>query len=240
MKKFGKKKFFEGDQKGDFTITKPNFLENTLVYCNQGTISTLKARDYAIYLDYIILGQIIPAFNSPADLDNYILKENKVILHVSLYNTETGHFRRVKKWLVFVMIRGDSHEDFYSYGYDEEKSRVLYSSLKHPLANILQGTAFKKHVEKLIEEKQNKESSKLFFFLPSTTDRKEKINKFFGNVNLHPIDSPDKDFVNYSVKSQTFFPHHLELRSGSEREAAREIVRNYMKHIAGISISNLI
>ena len=103
--KIWKKKFFEGDQKGDFTITKPNFPENTLVYCNQGTISTLKARDYAIYLDYIILGQIIPAFNSPADLDNYVLKENKVILHVPLYNTKTGHFRRVKKWLVFVMIR---------------------------------------------------------------------------------------------------------------------------------------
>ena len=41
-----------------------NFLENTLVYCNQGTIWTLKAGDYAVYLDYVILGQIIPANNS--------------------------------------------------------------------------------------------------------------------------------------------------------------------------------
>ena len=203
--KIWKKKFFEGDQKGDFTITKPNFLENTLVYCNQSTISTLKARDYAIYLDYIILGQIIPAFNSPADLDNYILKENKVILHVSLYNTETGHFRRVKKWLVFVMIRGDSHEDFYSYGYDEEKSRVLYSSLKHPLANILQGTAFKKHVEKLIEEKQNKESSKLFFFLPSTTDRKEKINKFLEMLTFIRLILLTKILLTIQLKVRLFF-----------------------------------
>ena len=36
------------------------------------------------------------------------------------------------------------------------------------------------------------------------------------------------------------FPHHLESRRGSEREAAREIVRNYMAHIAEVSNSNLI
>ena len=57
-----------GDQKGDFTMKKQNFPENTLVYCNQGTISTLKAGDYAIYLDYVILGKITPANNSPPDL----------------------------------------------------------------------------------------------------------------------------------------------------------------------------
>ena len=52
------------------------------------------------------------------------------------------------------------------------------------------------------------------------------MNKFFGNVNLH--------------RSQNFFPHHLESKSESEREAAREIVQNYMKHIAEVSNSNLI
>ena len=102
LKEFGKNVFF-GDQKRDFTITKPNFPENTLVYCNQGTISTLKAGDYAVYLDYIILGQIISASNCP-DLDNYVLKDNKVIIYVPLYKTKTGHFRGVKKWLAFIMI----------------------------------------------------------------------------------------------------------------------------------------
>ena len=41
--KIWKAKGFFGDQKGDFTIKKPNFPENALVYCNQGTTSTLKA-----------------------------------------------------------------------------------------------------------------------------------------------------------------------------------------------------
>ena len=88
--------FFE-NQKGDFTIKKPYFPENILIYCNQGTISTLKSRDYAIYLHYVILGQIIPVSNSLLDLDNYILKENEGILYVPLHNAETVHFRDVKK-----------------------------------------------------------------------------------------------------------------------------------------------
>ena len=68
-----------------------------MVYCNQGTISTLKAGDYAIYLDYIILGQIILASNCP-DLNNYTFKVNEVIISVPLYNTETGQVRGINKW----------------------------------------------------------------------------------------------------------------------------------------------
>ena len=46
--------------------------------------------------------------------------------------------------------------------------------------------------------------------MPSTTDHKEKINKFFGNVNLHPIDCACNDFINYSDKNHLFLPHHLD------------------------------
>ena len=68
------------------------------------------------------------------------------------------------------------------------RSKVLYSSFKHPLPKSFQGTAFRKHAKMLIEEKQTQDTSKLCFVLPSTTDHKEKINNFFGNVNFHPID----------------------------------------------------
>ena len=172
--KVWKAKGFFGDQKGDFTIKNPNFLKNTLVYCNQGTISTLKAGDYAIYQDYMILRQIILANNSPPHLDNYVLKENEVILNIPSYNTETGHFRGVKKWLAIIMIRGEPDAGVFSYGYDEERSKVLYSSFKYPLPNIFQGTTFKNHARMLIEEKQTQETSKLFFssHLPQTVRRK--------------------------------------------------------------------
>ena len=76
--KIWKKSFF-GDQKS----TKPDFPQITLIYCNQGIISTLKTGDYAIYFEYVILGQITLASNCP-DLDNYTLKYNEVIIYVPL------------------------------------------------------------------------------------------------------------------------------------------------------------
>ena len=194
---------FFGNQRGDFTIKNPNLPENTLVYCNQGTISTLKAGDYAISLDYVVLGGLILANNCPG-LDNYKLKENEVIPYVPLYNTKNGYFRGVKKWLAYIMVQGDSDETFSSYGYDQERSKIMYSSFKHPLPNIFQGTLFKKHTKMLIKEKQTEDSSKLFFLLPSTTDRKEKNSKSFINVHLHPIDCAYEDFSNYSLKKKNF------------------------------------
>ena len=111
-----------------------------------GTISTLKARDYAIYLDYAILGQLILGNNCP-DLENYKLEENEVMLYVPLHNTENGYFRGTKKWLADIMVWGDSDKMFFSYGFDEESSKIMYSSFKHPLPNIFQGNAFKKHMQ---------------------------------------------------------------------------------------------
>ena len=194
---------FFGNQRRDFTIKKPNLPENTLVCCNQGTIPTLKAGDIAIYLDYVVLGGLILANNCP-DLDNYKLKENEVIPYVPLYKTKNGYFRGVKKWLVYIMVRGDSDETFPSYGYDQERSKIMYSSFKHPLPNIFQGTLFKKHTKILINEKQTEDFSNLFFFLPSTTDRKEKNSKSFNNVHLHPIACAYEDFSNYSLKKKNF------------------------------------
>ena len=68
----------------------------------------------------------------------------------------------------------------------------------------------------LIEEKQNQESSDLFFFLPLKTDRKEKINKFFGNVHLHPVDCSYDGFTSYSSNNQNLYPPHLESRNATE------------------------
>ena len=77
---------FFRDQRADLTNFKANFLENTLSYANQGTISTMKAGDYTIYLDYVVLGQSIPVKNLPKDLDNYDLKSNDVFIYLPQYN----------------------------------------------------------------------------------------------------------------------------------------------------------
>ena len=67
---------------------------------------------------------------------------------------------------------------------------------------------------------------------------KKKLNKFFGNVNLYLIDCPYEDFTKYSAKGFPFLPQDLESRPTNEREIAREIVLNFMKHMTEMSDSN--
>ena len=59
------------------------------------------------------------------------------------------------------------------------------------------------------KKKKTQEESDIFFFLPFTTDHKEKTNNFFGNRNLHPIDCAYNDFIIYSDKNHLFLPHHV-------------------------------
>ena len=175
---------FFRDQRSDLTVSKKNFPEITLLYSNQGVISNLKAGDHAIYLDYIILAQILPASVCPPNIDNYEFAENELLLLVPLCNTKNGCFRGLKKWLGFITIFGDPDEQYYSYGFDEERSKVLCASMKQPSTNIFQGAAFKKHVPFLIDCKGSESSSKMFFFLPSTTDRKENGSTMLTCIQL--------------------------------------------------------
>ena len=73
LKKFGPRTGFS-DIKGQILLflnrISFSFPENTLLYANQGTNSTMKAGEYAIYLDYVLLGQLIPVKNPLEDLDN--------------------------------------------------------------------------------------------------------------------------------------------------------------------------
>ena len=67
------------------------------MYINQGSTLTLKGGEHAIYLDYVMLGQLICSKTMPEDFENYDSKENEVKLCVSLYNVETGEVRGLQK-----------------------------------------------------------------------------------------------------------------------------------------------
>ena len=117
--------------------------------------------------------------------------------------------------------------------------------MKQPLSNIFQGTAFKKHVLFLIESKGTECSSKLFFFLPSTTDRKEKINRWVNNVNLHPINCLYDDFKNYApqrfeIQKKGIQLQDLDFHIQVVRFETRECILNFMKHAAELSNNNLV
>ena len=229
--------FFK-EQRIDLTIPKANFPENTLCYVNEGSVSQVKDGE-AIYLEYVILGQIMAVANpDPSiDLDDYQFKENECLLYVPLYNKETGLFRGLGKRLGYITLRGDKNETFFSYGYDSEKSKMLYCSMKQQIPNIFQCTCFKKHHQYLLNEKAtDKLASSLFLFLPSTLDRKENILQFKNSVNLHPIDSfyddmkalnNDKDFNPFELESTT-------------RSNVLPLFYSYMKKVAETSNNNLV
>ena len=165
-----------GDQRTDFTIVKANFPENTLVYVNNGSVSAVKGGQTAIYLDYVILAQILPVINFPDNLDNYQYEDNEVLLYFPLYNMQNGLYRGLKKSLAIIVLWGDELESFYSHGFDKEKSKTLYCVNKQPLPNIFQSTVFKKHTLYLMDQR-NQDFSKMFMFLSSTLDCKEELNQ---------------------------------------------------------------
>ena len=79
--------FFK-DQRIELTVFMANFPENCLVYINQGSLSVAKGGEKAMYLDFIILGQIMPIANPDPkfDIDNYVCKDNEVIIYCPVYN----------------------------------------------------------------------------------------------------------------------------------------------------------
>ena len=165
--------FFK-EQRTDFTINKPNFPENILVYVNQGSISHIKG-EQAIYVELVILGQILPFANPDPKikLDNHDFKDNEVLLFVLSYKTETGLCQGLKKKLGCITLRENVNEQFFSYGYNKKNSKVLFCTVKQPLPNIFHCTAFKKHMSYLLDENQKKSNmSHMFLFLPSILESK--------------------------------------------------------------------
>ena len=53
-----------------------------------------------------------------------------------LYNLGNGEFLGLEERLAYVMVRGDTDETFFSYGYDENKSKLFYSVSKQIIPNI--------------------------------------------------------------------------------------------------------
>ena len=107
----------------------------------------------------------------------------------SIYDLATGEFKGIREQVTYIILRGDQHEIFFSYGFDKSKSQILYSYSKNQIPDAFVSTAFRRHYSEVVNEKKGKEdSSSLFFFLPSITDRKEEINQWKNNPSLAPID----------------------------------------------------
>ena len=121
------------------------------------------------------------------DLDKHNYKDNEVFIFTQRYNAQNGLCRGLTKKLGYITLRGDANESFYRYGFNKQNSKVLFCTTKQTLPNIFQCTAFKKHSAFLMS--QNQENSKFSkMFMRSPLDRKEDIQQYSDNVNLHPVD----------------------------------------------------
>ena len=114
--------FFD-DRRSDLTISKANFSENTLCCVNQGTVSIVKGGEKAIYLEFVVIAQVMPVANADPsiNLETHVFKDNEVLLYVPVYNKATGLYGGLKKKLGQITLRGDDQERFFPYGYSKKK-----------------------------------------------------------------------------------------------------------------------
>ena len=158
---------------------------------------TILESEPIIYGDYMIIDQVITLKNPPENLDSYECKEREVIMSVPLYDTTTGEFKGMKQTLGYIMLRGDHNESFFTYGYCEEKSAILFSASKQLMPNMFVSMTFKTHFPEMMNARNSVESSSIFFFfLPSTTDHKELISQCMEKVSLSPVNYLYEKFQN--------------------------------------------
>ena len=155
---------FFGDIKPEMNLEKINMPENTLCYMNQSFLSTVKNGDIAMYNQNFILGQLIPAANQPKDIATYECNENEVKLLCCIYDLDTGEFKGIRGQLAYIVLRGDKNEIFFSYGYNKNKSQILYSYSKQQIPDAFVSFSFKNHYNEIINEKKKKMRIHLHYF----------------------------------------------------------------------------
>ena len=229
--------FFQ-EIKPEMNIEKVNIPENTLLYINQGFISTVKNGDLAMYVHNFIIGQLLLGANQPDDITTYECKDNEVKLLTCVYDLESGKFKELRLMLAYIIIRGDDDEVFFSYGYSKSKSTVLYSYSKQQIPDTFISTSFKKHFQEVVNEKKDEDFSHMFYYLPSISDRKEEVNQYKSNVSLVPTDVTI-DFIN-TFSTEKNFKFRPDLLNCKElREPHVKVLRELFKHIANFSNQNL-
>ena len=151
------------------------------------------------------------------------------------YDTVYRTFLGLVETLGYLTIRGERMECFFDYGYSKENSKVLYSHHKMKIPNSFLGTIFNRHRIQYESSALDTKSSKTYFFLPSTTDRIEEINRYMSSVNLIPTDIPQNEF---EVGGGNFDPSKLDF-DNPDRQKTREAVLRVLKKVVDLSNSIL-
>ena len=87
------------------------------------------------------------------------------------------------------------------------------------------------------QNQKNLKFSKMFMSLPSTQDRKEGIQQYNDNVNLHPVDVGYEQ-IKVLNNNKDFDPSDLD--NSAQRKDIVKIFYTFMKEVAGISNDNFV
>ena len=124
----------------------------------------------------------------PDDIDTYICAHNEVKILGALYDLKTGKFQGIKQCVAAITVRGDDNAQFFDYGYDEKNDTTrLYSVQKTKIPSSFRSTCFTFLRDKIESNSLRGDFSEMFFFLPSTIDRYEEVNKYLTMVYLRPL-----------------------------------------------------
>ena len=209
----------------EFNIEKVNMPENTLFYVNQG-YQSYKDNKKVYYNDIFIIAQIMPVAHQPKDIESYVLNNGEVKILRSRYDPVSGEFLGIEYCIAVITVRNDPEEQFFDYGYSKDNSKTLYSTRKVKIPSSFKSTVFGIYKNKYEGGAFSDElSSRIFFYLPSTVDRNEKIMKHLTSVYLKPFN------VNHESIGENFDP--------SSNDFDRQSVISYMKTVAEQSSQNL-
>ena len=129
----------------------------------------------------------MPLAHQPKDIASYDCKDDEVKILQAKYDRATGKFLGIEYCVALITVRNDPEEQFFDYGYVKANSKMLYSTKKSKIPSSFKATAFRTHKNQyegwvFLEQ----DFSKIFFYLPSTVDRYEEINKYLTSVYLKP------------------------------------------------------
>ena len=218
--------FFTGDC-DNFKVVKANMPENTVFYVNQAYTTTKDGKKYH-YNDLYVIGQLMPLAPQaqPDDIDTYICAHNEVKILRALYDLKTGKFQGIKQCVAAITVRGDDNAQFFDYGYDEKNDTTrLYSVQKTKIPSSFRSTCFTFLKDKIESNSLRGDFSDMFFFLPSTIDRCEEVNKYLTMVYLRPVFLTIGDFGPQFNPAENF---------------DRECVVSVLKKVAEQSSQNLL
>ena len=227
-----RKNGFFSSQVCDFSLEKANLPESTIFYLNQVYLS-YKDNKKLYYTDFFIAGQITALLNQPENLEEYTPQESEVKILRSKYDATSGNFLGLENCLAYLTVHGDFQEQFFDYGYSKENSKILYSTHKMKVPNSFSTTIFnRQRIQYESGAFAKTDSSNIFFFLPSTVDRIEEINRYLGSANLNAADIDISEFV------EKFDLSMLDYDSSEKENIIRSVLK-VLRKVADLRNQNL-